>query len=208
MATATIKYDLAIKYLLDGTVDLDTDTIRVALLAGTYNPRPGAAAWVAATVYAVNTVIISGGRYYEAVTGGTSSGTLPLFSTTVGATTADNTVVWYCWGYAPPSAHGVWADVSAHEISGAGYTAGGVALAGKAVTLSGHGAVFSANTAGWTGALISARYAVVYKDGTANAVVKPLLCYILLDTDNVDVILPVAGAFNLTWLTGQVFSIN
>lgn len=208
MATQSLKYDLAIKYLLDGTVDLDTDTIRVALLTSAYNPRPGAAAWVAATVYAVNTIIISGGRYYEAIVGGTSSGALPFFNTTAGSITTDSTVTWYSWGYAPPSAHGVWADVSANEISGTGYTAGGVALAGKAVTLSAHGAIFSANTAGWTSALFTARYAVIYKNGTANAVVNPLLCYVLLDDTNIDVGIPVLGAFNLAWPAAGIFAIN
>lgn len=208
MTTATIKSDYAIKYLLDGTIDLDTDVLKVALLTSAYDPRPGTAAWNAATIYAANMVVTSAGRYYEAIVGGTSSGALPLFSTTVGATTTDNTVTWYCWGYAPPSVHTVFGDVSADEISGTGYSAGGATMSGVAVTQSAHGAVFSASATEWPASAFTARYAVIYKSGTTNGVVSPILCYILLDDTGADVGTPVSGVFRLAWSSLGIFAIN
>lgn len=207
MATATTLYDNARRFMLNGTVDVDTDDIRVALLASTYMPLPGTAAWNAATVYATYTVVTVAGKFYEAVVGGTSSGSIPFFSGISGALTTDNTVTWYCWGYAPPSAHSIFANVSANELPTAGgYTAGGVSLTSKALTQVGRGCVFTAAPITWTGATFSARYAVVYKLGTANAVVNPLIAYILLDDLNADVTAPVSAAFTLAWSSAGIFS--
>ena len=144
MTTISVLTDTAHQYLLDGTISVVPDTIKVALLTSTYNPRPAAAAWTPAVTYAVNTIVTSGGRYYEAIVGGVSSGALPLLTTVRGGTTTDNTVTWYCWGYAPPPSHTIWADVSANEITGTGYSAGGVTLASKTVTMVNHQALFSA----------------------------------------------------------------
>lgn len=199
MTSATTFFDKGRLYLLDGTISLLADTIKVVLLASTYAPRPGAAGWGPAGIYAAGTIIVNGGIYQEALTAGVSSGALPLFGTTRGATTVDNTVTWYCWGYAPPSTHDRLADVSANEISATGYTAGGATLSGKALAQTLHGASFQASPAAWPGSVITARYAAVYKSGTANGIVNPVLFYILLDDTNIDVSVPVEAAFTLSW---------
>ena len=206
MAAITVLVDSARKYLLDGTMAPIADTIKVALLGSGYNPRPGAPAWVPTTSYAVGAIIISAGIYYEATIAGYSAGSIPLFSTTRGATTADNTVVWTSWGYLPPPTHTVWADVSAYEISGTGYSAGGTTLTNKAVTLVNHTAGFSADPAVWTNALFSARYAYVYKVGTANAITNPLLALVLLEETNVDVFAPVSAVVSVSWASPGIFS--
>lgn len=59
-----------------------------------------------------------------------------------------------------------WADVSANEISGAGYSAGGQALSGKSV-VQGSPTVFDASDIQWTGT-ISADHLVLYNDSLAN----------------------------------------
>lgn len=64
-------------------------------------------------------------------------------------------------------ADNVLADISANEITGAGYVAGGKVLAGKAVT---QGAVtkWDATNVIWTDASISAYYAALYDDTLTN----------------------------------------
>jgi len=54
-----------------------------------------------------------------------------------------------------------WAAISGNEISGTGYTAGGVALANKAVTV-GATTKWDADDAAWTTATFSAWHAVIY----------------------------------------------
>ena len=79
--------------------------------------------------------------------------------------------------YTPSAAHTIWGDVSANEVaSGNGYTTGGVALAGKALT----NTMLDCNDPSWTALSKTFRYAVVYKVGTAgpDSLVNPLVCYI------------------------------
>jgi|SRR6185369_17753447 len=64
------------------------------------------------------------------------------------------------------TAHNVLADVSANEVSGAGYVAGGEALAGKAVT-QGATTKWDANDISWLAATFSAYHAVIYDDTLA-----------------------------------------
>ena len=81
--------------------------------------------------------------------------------------------------YTPSADHAVYADVAACEASGAGYTAGGQALADVTWGLCGTAAVLAAADPSWTGASVSARYAVIYADKTTGGLTGPLIC--LLD---------------------------
>jgi len=72
----------------------------------------------------------------------------------------------------------VFADLSS-EVSGTGYTSGGATLTNVTWTNSGTTAVLDADDPSWTTATITARYAVIYKSGTANSLTNPLVC--LLD---------------------------
>jgi len=80
--------------------------------------------------------------------------------------------------YTPDATDEVFADLSG-EVSGTGYTAGGKTLSNASWTTSGTTAVLDANDPAWTEATITARYAVIYKSGTANGKANPLVC--LLD---------------------------
>jgi len=64
-------------------------------------------------------------------------------------------------------AHATWADVSAHEVSGTGYTAGGVALVLTDATYdSGTNTLtLDAADAEWLSLSLTARYAVLYVVG-------------------------------------------
>lgn len=59
-----------------------------------------------------------------------------------------------------------WSDVSANEVSGSGYTAGGEALVNKSVT-QGSPTVWDANDVSWINATISSYHAVIYDDSLA-----------------------------------------
>lgn len=65
------------------------------------------------------------------------------------------------------STHNVWADISANEISGAGYTTKGEALASKAVT-QGSTTKFDAADTSWTSASFTAYHGVIYDDTLAS----------------------------------------
>lgn len=85
-----------------------------------------------------------------------------------------------------------WPDISASQISGNGYVAGGVALASKTWTRDDatDKSVFGAATVSFgpaSGGPITARRAVLYDDTTAT---KYLLAHCLLDAGNVDVSAP------------------
>ena len=110
-------YNNGKKNLMNGSIDLDTDTIKVALFTSSYTPN-------------IDT---------------------------------DND----------------FADISANEISGTGYTAGGATLANKSVTAdtTDDEGVFDADDVTWSTATITARYAVVYKS-TGTPANDLLICYV------------------------------
>lgn len=81
--------------------------------------------------------------------------------------------------HVPSAAHAVLADVSADEVSGTGYAAGGLTLTDVTWTTVETAAVLDAANPTWSNANITARYAVVYLAGTSNGVTNPLIC--LLD---------------------------
>jgi hypothetical protein len=74
--------------------------------------------------------------------------------------------------------HQFFSDITG-EVSGTGYTAGGATLAGKTTTQdnSNDRGVWDANDVTWTGSVITARGAVVYKS-TGTASTSPLICFI------------------------------
>jgi hypothetical protein len=90
-----------------------------------------------------------------------------------------------------------WADCSAAEVSGPGYTAGGQLLTGKSISDTGTGtvALLCANPVWTTATLSGVRYIVFYDNSAADA----LLLYVDLLTDfsvvtaDLTVIIPAGG---------------
>lgn len=131
---ASALYNSAKRDLINGTIDLDTDTINIMLVTSTYSQN-------------IDT-------------------------------------------------HTKRSDIT-NEVSGTGYTAGGVALASKTVTADNTGdkGVFDAADSSWSTATITARGAVLYKARGGAASADELIAYIDFVTDKVST----AGTFLITW---------
>ncbi|WP_330264663.1 hypothetical protein [Streptomyces griseorubiginosus] len=79
-------------------------------------------------------------------------------------------------GYTPNrNTQGAWSTVSPNEVSGTGYTAGGQALANKALSYASYKMKMDADDVTWTGLTANVRWAVVYDD---TATGKPLIGYV------------------------------
>lgn len=82
----------------------------------------------------------------------------------------------------------VLAALTNQHANANGYTTGGKAMTGVTWTLTGAIATLDADDTVWTaaGGSIGCRFAVIYKLGTANGHVNPLVCYSLLDNTPAD----------------------
>ena len=96
------------------------------------------------------------------------------------------------------------ADIT-NEVVGAGYVAGGAALANQAVTkddLDDEG-VFDANNVTWAGATFTARRAIIYKD-TGVPGTSLLIAVIDFGADKT----ATAGDFTITWATEGIINLG
>lgn len=92
--------------------------------------------------------------------------------------------------------HDYFNDVSANEVTGTGYTAGGITLASKTATYdSGTNViVLDAADVTWSSSTITARYAVVY-DSTGTSSTSALIGYVDFGSDQSST----NGNFTITW---------
>ena len=210
MATRAIAYKQVHQYLLDHTLAMAASPLKLALLASTYHP---VLAWAASTAYAVGDYVqptTPNSHYYRCTVAGTSGATEPGTWPTTGGTVADGTITWEDQGLTLPitgALDSVWADVSAHEVTGPGYTAGGQQLTGVAITPSADATVLGANLVEWLNSTITARWAVLYQDDTLNGIIKPLISCILLDDTPGDVETNNA-TFSYPWSIYGVYAMN
>lgn len=102
-------------------------------------------------------------------------------------------------------AHTKRSDVT-NEVSGTGYSAGGAALAGKAVTVDNtdNEGVFDANDLTWSTSTITARGAVLYKARGGVSSADELICYIDFGSDKSST----AGNFTLQWAAEGILNLN
>lgn len=102
-------------------------------------------------------------------------------------------------------AHSHRSDIT-NEVSGAGYTAGGVTLGSPTITYTGatNKLKLDADDAEWTAATITARTAVVYDGASGVAATDPLVCYQQSDTD----IISTNGTFNVVWHADGIVEIT
>lgn len=85
--------------------------------------------------------------------------------------------------------HTVFANLTDQVANGNGYTSGGYTLLSVTWTEASGTVTFDSADPQWTatGGSITARFAVIYKVGTANSITDPLIAYCLLDTTPADV---------------------
>jgi hypothetical protein len=93
--------------------------------------------------------------------------------------------------------HDYFDDVSANEVTGTGYTTGGITLSSKTSTYDGTNNVIVLDAADvtWSSSTITARYAVVYDDSGASAAAKALIGYVDFGSDQSST----NGNFTITW---------
>jgi hypothetical protein len=95
-----------------------------------------------------------------------------------------------------------YADLTNEVAAGGGYTTGGKTLAATWVQAVGT-ITFDVDDQAWTSSTITARYAVIYDDTTAN---KNLVCFCLLDSTPADVS-TTAGTLTITINASGVFTL-
>lgn len=102
-------------------------------------------------------------------------------------------------------AHTKRSDVT-NEISGTGYTAGGAALANKAVTVDNtdNEGVFDADDSVWSSSTLTARGAVLYKARGGASSADELLCYIDFGADKTSS----GGDFRITYNAEGIINAN
>lgn len=208
MASKLFICDAFKKYILDGTVDLDTDTLKAALV--TSSPSSAYSAWAATTAYSLGDVrrpTTRNGHRYRCTTAGTSGGSEPSWPKTDGATVSDGTVVWTEYGGDLADAD-EWGDVSANEVAnGNGYTSGGAAMSGSSITYSGKTTTWDASDVTWPSLTKTMRYAFLYANKVANGKTNPLIGYVLLDDTPADVSVTSVD-FVLNWNASGILTLS
>jgi hypothetical protein len=108
------------------------------------------------------------------------------------------------------SAHTIYSDLTNELSTANGYTAGGASLGSVTWTQATVTLTFDAADTVWTasGGSITARYAVIYVNATVNTIVKPLVCYILLDTTPADVTATDTNTLTLQWNASGIFTLT
>jgi hypothetical protein len=109
-------------------------------------------------------------------------------------------------GYTPDQdAHQYKSDVT-NEVTGTGYTAGGVALTGVTVTYTAGTNVIkvAGSNPSWSSSTITARYAVLYDSSPASDATRPLLAFQNFGAD----VSTISGTFQITWNASGIFTIT
>lgn len=99
------------------------------------------------------------------------------------------------------SVHTQKTDVVAYEITGTGYTAGGVLLTNPTVT----NTKLDIDDPSWTTLTATFRYIVVYANVTRDGLTDPLIWYTLPDETPADTVI-VAANYAPQWPTNGIFT--
>lgn len=109
--------------------------------------------------------------------------------------------------YTPDAEHDELADVSAAEITGTGYTAGGHTLAGVTAARSGTLATLDATDLTLSGLTATFRRGILYAAVTRNGKTNPIIGHVLFDSTPADVI--VAGIdYTVVWSSSGVLTLG
>jgi len=89
--------------------------------------------------------------------------------------------------YTMDPTHELLSSISAHEISGTGYTAGGADITGEVLSGSATGFVADADDIVWPSLTATFRRAIIYYSGTLDAKLNPPLLSYLLNNPPADI---------------------
>ena len=120
--------------------------------------------------------------------------------------TADTIKVMLCTSaYTPDQDAHIYKSSVTGEVSGTGYTAGGITLTNKTMTYDSatNTIKLDADDITWSTSTITARYAVIY-DATGTDSTSVLLGYVDFGTDQISS----AGNFTITWDPAGIFAIT
>lgn len=107
--------------------------------------------------------------------------------------------------YTGTSTSARYSDIGGAEVAnGSGYTTTGVTLTGVNLSRSGATVTWTANSAQWTSATITAKYIVIYSDTATN---KDLLGFMDLETTNAAGISSTNGNFTINWNASGIFTL-
>lgn len=106
--------------------------------------------------------------------------------------------------------HEVFADATNELATANGYTAGGGTLASPTFTRASAVVTYDAADFVWSvvTANLVARFAVLRLSGTFNALVDPLIGWILLDTTPADVTTTPGNTLTMQWNAGGIFTLT
>jgi hypothetical protein len=98
--------------------------------------------------------------------------------------------------YTPDQDAHIYKSSVTNEVTGTGYTAGGITLASKTITYTGATNIITLDAADvtWATSTITARYAVIYDD-TGTAGTSALIAYVDFGAD----VVSSGGNFTITW---------
>lgn len=104
----------------------------------------------------------------------------------------------------------VLADLTNEVANANGYATGGVVLGGVTWGITVATAKFTSSAASWTaaGGNITFRAAAIYKSGTANGHVNPLVCYSIIDNTPADTIIVNGVTYNITPSASGIFTVT
>jgi len=135
--------------------------------------------WTLSTGYLLGDFVIPtvvNGHVYEATVAGTSDVTEPVFPTD-GSTVVDGTVTWLDIGQNP----------AGDEASGTGYTPGGETITSSIINFLNRRATWDGDDVTYTTATVTARWGQIYKIGTIDLWINPLVGLVLFNDTPQDV---------------------
>lgn len=97
------------------------------------------------------------------------------------------------------------APYNANEVSGAGYSAGGAAIANDTITVSSGTLIYDGDDSSWTTSTITAaRCGLIYDDTMTTPTADPAICLVNFGADYSTV----AGTFAIAWAAGGIWTLD
>lgn len=168
--------------LMKGRFNLVDDTVKLALVDDSMSSSYSA--WSSSSPVLGDIVIPTtrNGHRYRCSVAGTTDSSEPTWPLTTGATVTDGTATWEEYG-GDLCNKIAWADISASEVAtGDGYTTGGATLVNMAVSQNEPRIIeWDADDVTFTALTKTFKFGFIYKSGTIDGVVNPLIGYVLYD---------------------------